>query len=225
MSWDTEADQQIRELIDGKSVAVVGNALSLFDHAYGAEIDAHDTVIRMNRTGSYYGTVADKPYTGAEAHGTKIDIWAFWNYGWFATLNYENRHRIPDQLYADFLKRNHNILNLEMGKDIPDVYAKFNKQPCLFDIPNIVLDRFEEGTRPSTGYTIFYILSQLNPASVDAYGFDFKKTPTFSDIPMHKKVIVGPDRKDTGGKHNFRKEEERVQEEFFTLPNWRLYDM
>ena len=41
-----EAD--LRALLDGKSVAIVGNALSLAQRDYGAEIDAHDLVVRFN---------------------------------------------------------------------------------------------------------------------------------------------------------------------------------
>jgi len=38
-----------RELINGKHVAVVGNATSLFDHRYGEFIDESQVVIRLNR--------------------------------------------------------------------------------------------------------------------------------------------------------------------------------
>lgn len=37
------------DYIKGKSVAIVGNAKSLFDHKYGSEIDKHDIVIRFNK--------------------------------------------------------------------------------------------------------------------------------------------------------------------------------
>ena len=37
------------DYIKGKSVAIVGNAKSLFDYKYGSEIDKHDIVIRFNK--------------------------------------------------------------------------------------------------------------------------------------------------------------------------------
>lgn len=39
----------IKPEIEGKRVAIVGNAKSIFDHQFGQEIDNHDFVIRFNR--------------------------------------------------------------------------------------------------------------------------------------------------------------------------------
>lgn len=62
-------------LFDGKSVAIVGNGKSLFNSAYGKEIDKHDVVVRI-------GTQV--PMTSKEnrkkissTHGAKTDIWTF----------------------------------------------------------------------------------------------------------------------------------------------------
>ena len=41
--------QDIGDLIQGKSVAIVGNAKSIFDKDNGSEIDRHDVVIRFNK--------------------------------------------------------------------------------------------------------------------------------------------------------------------------------
>jgi len=41
--------RQVKKYIEGKSVAVVGNAKSIFDKANGPKIDAHDVVIRFNK--------------------------------------------------------------------------------------------------------------------------------------------------------------------------------
>ena len=52
------------DYIAGKSVAIVGNAKSLFDYKYGEEIDKHDIVIRFNK-----GFPNDK-----ESQGSKTSI-------------------------------------------------------------------------------------------------------------------------------------------------------
>lgn len=44
-----EEIRPILEYIKGKSVAIVGNASSIFDTHYGKEIDDHDIIIRFNR--------------------------------------------------------------------------------------------------------------------------------------------------------------------------------
>lgn len=45
--WDNITP--IKKAIRGKSVAIVGNAASLFDFRYGKEIDNHDFIIRFNK--------------------------------------------------------------------------------------------------------------------------------------------------------------------------------
>jgi len=61
--------------LDGKSVAIVGNAESMFKMFHGSEIDAHDVVIRINRSASI---CYNKQYDNLiETHGLKTDIWAF----------------------------------------------------------------------------------------------------------------------------------------------------
>lgn len=63
----TERYKEIKPLINwlkGKTVAIVGNAKSIFDNSYGAEIDAHDAVLRFN-AGYIYKE---------EAQGTKTNV-------------------------------------------------------------------------------------------------------------------------------------------------------
>lgn len=50
--------------VKNKTVAIVGNAKSIFSHQYGAEIDAHEVVIRFNR-----GFIVDP-----KAQGIRTDI-------------------------------------------------------------------------------------------------------------------------------------------------------
>lgn len=56
--------KEVKDFIKGKSVAVVGNAKSIFDHRFGADIDGHDVVIRFNK-----GFV-----TETETQGARTDI-------------------------------------------------------------------------------------------------------------------------------------------------------
>lgn len=56
--------KEVKDFIKGKSVAIVGNARSIFDHKFGSEIDGHDVVIRFNK-----GFV-----TESETQGSRTDI-------------------------------------------------------------------------------------------------------------------------------------------------------
>lgn len=55
---------KIKSYLEGKSVAIVGNAQSLFDESYGHEIDNHDIVIRFT-----HGYISN-----TKAQGTKTNI-------------------------------------------------------------------------------------------------------------------------------------------------------
>lgn len=57
-----EEIKAIRPYIKGKSVAIVGNAKSIFDKRNGKEIDEHDTVIRFNK-GFIYNKDAQGSFT------------------------------------------------------------------------------------------------------------------------------------------------------------------
>jgi hypothetical protein len=61
------SDKILNTHIAGKSIAVVGNAQSLFDAEFGTEIDAHDIVIRLNK-----GFVKSPL-----AQGHRTDFWGF----------------------------------------------------------------------------------------------------------------------------------------------------
>ena len=56
--------KEVCKYIQGKSVAIVGNAKSIFDTRYGCEIDSHDIVIRFNKGFTYY----------PESQGHRTDI-------------------------------------------------------------------------------------------------------------------------------------------------------
>ena len=57
--------------------------------------------------------------------------------------------------------------------------------------------------RPSTGLRILHLISLYNPKTVNVYGFDWKKTPSFHD----KKMI--------DERHNFALEEDYCHRRFF----------
>ena len=56
--------KDVLKYINGKSVAIVGNARTIFDGKYGSEIDGHDVVIRFNKGFIYY----------PESQGRRTDI-------------------------------------------------------------------------------------------------------------------------------------------------------
>lgn len=68
----------MKEVFEGKTVSIVGNARSLFSKHYGSEIDSAEVVCRIKR-GFYMIGSAD-----VSSHGSRTDVW-FLN--WFKTMN------------------------------------------------------------------------------------------------------------------------------------------
>lgn len=61
--------QEVQAYLNGKTIAMVGNSVSLFNRSYGADIENHDVVLRM---GICLGANSDK----VESLGKRTDVWA-----------------------------------------------------------------------------------------------------------------------------------------------------
>jgi hypothetical protein len=56
----------MKEWFEGKTVALIGNAMSLFEKTYGEEIDSHDVVVRLNKAAMLYDRMSAE-----KSHGRK----------------------------------------------------------------------------------------------------------------------------------------------------------
>ena len=59
------SDKILTNHVDGKSIAIIGNARSLFDAKYGNQIERHDIIVRLNK-----GFVKNP-----DAQGHSTDFW------------------------------------------------------------------------------------------------------------------------------------------------------
>jgi Glycosyltransferase family 29 (sialyltransferase) len=144
----------LRELLaslDGKSVAIVGNATSLLAHRHGALIDGHDVVVRMNM-----GFPVD-----AAAQGTRFDLWCFSNYR--ATL------QAPDGFVAP--------RSVWMSPKFRDWQGGIDC--CFYPIADWRALRDRLGARPSVGAMTIDLVSRASPRQVMVIGFDFNRSKTF----------------------------------------------
>lgn len=164
-----------------KSVAVVGNAASLFDRQYGLEIDSHDVVIRLNRA----AIVTEKAHS-ILTHGSKTTVWIVWRYN-----EYEQIQRLT----------NIQLVLQVVHWDTPQ--ARLNE--AVLQIDKQIFDSLTEkldGALPSTGLTAIEFALRHSPRQVTCYGFDWKKTPTFTDISREVDARINKDNQ----LHNFEKE-------------------
>lgn len=198
--------ENFEEYIRGKRVALVGNAASLLDTQYGSEIDDHQVVIRINTPAIFYHHL-----TPRYSHGTRIHVWAFWDYLRYSTSDHRNK---PQKLLDMFWNTDrYNILDLNMSNKQEGF--KWNKKEFFLDIKQRML---KETGNPSAGLSILYLLNECDPAVVNVYGFDFKRTPTFSNLNYD----VDDNRFDSFFRHDYAFEEQYAKQKFFIQDKFNL---
>lgn len=171
-----------KDLFKGKSVALIGNARSLFDREYGREIDSHELVIRMNRAAILY-----TEHYAYRTHGTRTDGWFVWNF-----REYEN---------CDWFERPE--LTVHMAS-----WENPESKKCYIFSPvraAVMMNRLDKAS-PSTGFLGIDLVLDSKPSKLSLYGFDWKKTPTFTDETGDIDEKLGQ------VKHNFNKEKAYILE-------------
>lgn len=144
--------RDVFDLLDGRSVAIVGNATSLLSHRHGALIDGHDVVVRMNM-----GFPVD-----AAAQGTRFDLWCFSNDR--ATLQAPEGFIAPRTVWMSPKFRNRPAGSIDC---------------CFYPISHWQTLHDRLGARPSVGAMTIDLVSHGNPRQATVIGFDFNRSKTF----------------------------------------------
>jgi hypothetical protein len=141
--------------LEGKRVALIGNARSLAQTRHGAAIDAADLVIRINRA----------PMPSPDSHGTRTD--------WLALavrLADEDRARLnPSRLLWMSPKRKR--LGWRVASS-PGFY--------LHPLPDYHALKDRLAAPPTTGAMLIDLLLRSSLASLTLYGFDFFASQSLS---------------------------------------------
>lgn len=172
--------QQITSYVQGKSVAIVGNAKSLLESDYGHYIDRSDIVIRINRAN----------ILNAQAQGTKTHIWA-------TSFSYPFGHHQQGYQFCIWLTPMfHSNLCYPHNKIFSD------KLIYLYDFKDFCHLEKRLGAYPTSGMMLIdFITKYTHFKKLDLYGFDFFKTPN-----MYENV----DFKNNHKFHDFEKEEQFI---------------
>lgn len=154
----TLKDDKFKEFFSNKSVAIVGNAQSLFEHELGKEIDSHDIVIRMNS-----GMIKE-----VKSQGEKTTIWA-------------SSFPLKEREVCESFNPKY-VFWITPKLSVKPIYSiSFHKK--MFMLPFPIWEELYQKlnkTRPTTGLSIIYfILKYCKPKNVDLYGFDFFETKSF----------------------------------------------
>lgn len=180
----------MREWFENKTVALIGNAMSLFDSEFGLEIDEHDVVVRLNRAAMLYTN-----FDSEKSHGKRTDVWMFWN--------------VTE--YRKYFSGKEHIKKMHMGHQ-----SRTNRyiSECDFVYPNEVYTPLKvvAGSRknPTTGFMAIDWIIRSKPKVLSIYGFDWKETPTFTD-PTRSNDRLCP--------HNHDVEKEYVEKNILPLDN------
>lgn len=225
------------DLVKNKTVAVVGNASSLFEKNYGELIDNHNVVIRFNKPAIFYEENVEK------SHGKKITAWAFFSNEAFVSNVLDEEENIDIVKYNFY--ENKDVLKLYVkdsnsNEEDSLTYPKSYNTILRIDVGNIIskyrlskinstlrakkkLQYREYGFDCTTGLKILHWLFMSSPSKVSIFGFDFKKTPTFSEKERFEEEIK--DRIDIRCRHNFEAEELYVKNVLLRRrKNFRLYE-
>ncbi|MDO5620220.1 MAG: glycosyltransferase family 29 protein [Paracoccus sp. (in: a-proteobacteria)] len=141
--------------LEGKTVALVGNARALSDQHHGPEIDAQDLVIRINRA----------PIPAAVSHGSRTD--------WLALAV-----RLPD---ADRTRLNpHRILWMSPKRKRLDWTSA--KSPGFYLHPQAERQRMQDrlAAPPTTGAMMIDLLARSPMRGLTLFGFDFFASQSLS---------------------------------------------
>lgn len=182
----------MKEWFDQKSIAIVGNAQSLFHKTYGKEIDSHDVVIRINR--GIEVCFNDKAIV---SHGKKLDVWSFNLYRTLEYFDNSAKSQIPNPY-----KR----LQMNYTTELKSIDSTISKE-AQNEITNLFLPK-----KVTTGFRLLHYLTKFKPSVVDVYGFDWKETPTF--YIKHKST--------TDMSHDYIKEKQYCFEHYFRNGRYNL---
>ena len=187
----------MKDWFESKTVAVIGNEMSLFEKTYGDEIDSHDVVVRLNRAAMLYNREDVLKVQSSKSHGTRTDIWMFWNVN-----EYVKFMNIKPSIKKMHMRTSFNVRD---RKDI-DFFYPMDMYKDL---------RLKSKIRKSftTGFMSLDYVNNCNPSKVYVYGFDWKETPTFTD-PLRKK--------DVGNMHDYDKEKDYCFKTYFNTERFIL---
>jgi hypothetical protein len=193
------------EWFENKSVAVVGNAKSIFDKNLGSFIDSHDVVCRINQG----LIIVDKMH-----QGEKTDVFGFAGLKKFSHLleksntdkniflssrKTEEAKLIPNLILYPlewYIELKKNLKNLDGSADV--------NSPLM-------IGEKGESDKPSAGICLLDYISRMVPKSVSVFGFDWKESPTFYNQGGFNKS------------HNWSNEKKYCLENLKKNNNWQFY--
>lgn len=155
-------NKSLKSYLKDKSIAVVGNARSIFSKINGKEIDNHDIVIRFN-----FGYPV---YPRAQGTKTNILFMAF---------------AVSDEVNVEVFNPDFVLYRRKCKKMVKN--RLIYKQERYHNIQREMGGKDWRKNRPSSGYMMIKLLKECDSKiPIDIYGFDWGRTQTFYNDPNYK---------------------------------------
>lgn len=147
---------RLRVQIDGKSVALVGNAQALLSAGAGAAIDGHEFIMRFNAG-----------YVSRPQHqGSRTDLVG-----------------VSSSMRPEHVAEGHHgapVFFLSVNRDrMRSGYLRSIEALTIMPIGRFRALKDALGAKPSSGILALSVMRGFAPRSITLFGFDWKKTPTF----------------------------------------------
>ena len=184
-----------KDLISGKTVAIVGPAQYMMDKKLGAEIDSHDVVVRINRslescdnfgrdigrrTDVLYSCMIEKPENAGEISVNKL-----------LEKNISFVCVPPKSSMSGIANNSVQISEYASYEKFNNVKEKINTRIIDAGLNNNIA--MKVNCRPNTGYLAIFDLLAHQPRKLSIYGFSFYLDGFIKDS---KKGITGMTEKD-----------------------------
>lgn len=142
--------------INNSTVAIIGNAKSLFDKRYGPIIDSYNIICRINN-----GCSIIEP----QSQGLNTNF-AFFN---SAARHYNLIHKLNKSIQIFHVSNKNRHKNKNIKLSINYVPIESNKE----------IAKLAKTDKPSSGLMIIHYMMNFSPKKLSLFGFDFKKTPSY----------------------------------------------
>tara|TARA_Y100001938_G_C8101498_1_gene442092 strand:- start:2857 stop:3468 length:612 start_codon:yes stop_codon:yes gene_type:complete len=200
----------LKDFFKNKTVAIVGNAMNIYNKNYGDLIDDHDIVVRMNHA------PMQKPIN----EGKKTTIIAFCGGGTGAR---GETHNFND-LAKKFKNADIKILALNESGLLKIRASNRLLNNCFFagDSIKTYCRSQTDGKKPSSGWLMMHYINICDkPKSVSVFGYDWKKTrsnwhPEVTERDRDGNIL-------SSHTHHWQKEE-ILCKSIIKENNWKLYE-
>ena len=162
---------ELKRLLKGKNVAIVGNSSKILENPKGGEIDEHDIVIRFNKgfPSSRVGYKTDIVFLACTLGPKEI--------GKYAGAYLVKRSKLCQNLCDFKISRMDRIQLAQVPNDTQILRGKDNSQA-------------------STGFIAINFALSCDCESIDLYGFDFFENPTYYNPVGYQTLHNGEEEKE-----------------------------